>query len=275
MKRKAKKFGDGGNVTTRSDDEIAADNKAGYGRYMPKTKEYTLDEVKDKLSGLFGGSRDESKFSDLESVKKTKTLAEQIGREAPSKVNKQDSEAKSNMGERAQSAMNVNGPPPASTETVESTASKIEKAPVKKAAPAPKKNAEPQYKPYPKDAKPLKPTSDDEKAAVKKRAEQDDADQERLRKQFEKNKADNEEAKKAPKKAAKKPGDVTFLTKERSDAAQKAIKGGWSKGLFERGDLGIGKKKEEKKMAKGGSVSSASKRADGIAMRGKTKGRIY
>jgi len=31
---------------------------------------------------------------------------------------------------------------------------------------------------------------------------------------------------------------------------------------------------EYKKMAKGGSVSSASKRADGIAQRGKTKGRI-
>ena len=30
----------------------------------------------------------------------------------------------------------------------------------------------------------------------------------------------------------------------------------------------------EKKMAKGGSVSSASKRADGIATKGKTKGRI-
>lgn len=30
----------------------------------------------------------------------------------------------------------------------------------------------------------------------------------------------------------------------------------------------------EKKMAKGGSVSSASKRADGIAVKGKTKGKI-
>jgi len=32
--------------------------------------------------------------------------------------------------------------------------------------------------------------------------------------------------------------------------------------------------KAEKKMSKGGSVSSASKRADGIATKGKTKGRI-
>jgi hypothetical protein len=36
----------------------------------------------------------------------------------------------------------------------------------------------------------------------------------------------------------------------------------------------LGSGKEFRKMAKGGSVSSASKRADGIAQRGKTKGRI-
>jgi hypothetical protein len=86
MKRKVKKFAEGNVVRTRTDDEIEADNKAGYGRYMPKTKEYTLDEVKDKLSGLFGGKKeDTSKFDELESVKKTKTLAEQIGRKAEPK----------------------------------------------------------------------------------------------------------------------------------------------------------------------------------------------
>ena len=66
MKRKVKKFNAGEMVTSRggdtnirrrTDDEIAADNKAGYGRNMPKTKEYTFDEVKDKLSGLFGGKK--------------------------------------------------------------------------------------------------------------------------------------------------------------------------------------------------------------------------
>ncbi len=34
------------------------------------------------------------------------------------------------------------------------------------------------------------------------------------------------------------------------------------------------KDKKDEKMAKGGKVSSASKRADGCAMRGKTKGRM-
>lgn len=39
-------------------------------------------------------------------------------------------------------------------------------------------------------------------------------------------------------------------------------------------NLGKKKKPEGKMMAKGGSVSSASKRADGCAQRGKTKGRM-
>jgi hypothetical protein len=49
---------------------------------------------------------------------------------------------------------------------------------------------------------------------------------------------------------------------EQAAAEKAAAEGGMKKG---------GK---VKKMAKGGSVSSASKRADGIAQRGKTKGRI-
>ena len=42
---------------------------------------------------------------------------------------------------------------------------------------------------------------------------------------------------------------------------------------FEKG-LKKGGKVKAKKMAKGGSVSSASKRADGCAVKGKTKGRM-
>jgi hypothetical protein len=78
------------------------------------------------------------------------------------------------------------------------------------------------------------------------------------------------------KKAArdKKPGDVTFLTKERSDKAAQAMKEGRNMGLFERG-YPMGKKKGGAvKSASGGSVSSASKRADGIAQRGKTRGKV-
>ena len=44
--------------------------------------------------------------------------------------------------------------------------------------------------------------------------------------------------------------------------------------VFEATGMKKGGKVETKKMAKGGSVSSASKRADGIARKGKTKGRF-
>ena len=43
------------------------------------------------------------------------------------------------------------------------------------------------------------------------------------------------------------------------------------RGLRERGDADL----KSRGMAKGGSVSSASKRADGIAQRGKTRGKVY
>ena len=77
MKRKVKKFAGeeeslvgSTNVRTRSDKEFEEDSKyGGYGRYMPKTKEYTFDEAKEKLAGLFGGKKeDTSKFDELESV---------------------------------------------------------------------------------------------------------------------------------------------------------------------------------------------------------------
>jgi len=43
---------------------------------------------------------------------------------------------------------------------------------------------------------------------------------------------------------------------------------------YSEGDFGMKKGGKVKKMASGGKVSSASKRADGIAQRGKTKGRM-
>jgi hypothetical protein len=88
--------------------------------------------------------------------------------------------------------------------------------------------------------------------------------------------AEQEAKAKKEKEAAGKKDSVpknTFLTKERSDAAQQSMKKGFEMGLFERGNLGIGKKNggTVKKYASGGSVSSASKRADGCAIRGKTR----
>jgi hypothetical protein len=58
---------------------------------------------------------------------------------------------------------------------------------------------------------------------------------------------------------------LTFLTPERLDKSKEAMR---------RAREGMNKGGAVKKYASGGSVSSASKRADGIAQRGKTKGRI-
>lgn len=57
MKRKVKKFAEGGtNIRTRTDEEFAEDSKfGGYGKYMPKTKSYSMDEVKSGIGKLLGG----------------------------------------------------------------------------------------------------------------------------------------------------------------------------------------------------------------------------
>jgi hypothetical protein len=60
------------------------------------------------------------------------------------------------------------------------------------------------------------------------------------------------------------------------DKAEKRIQktGGGGGGGGMKPDTDITASKKLPKMAKGGSVGSASKRADGVAMRGKTKGRM-
>lgn len=70
----------------------------------------------------------------------------------------------------------------------------------------------------------------------------------------------------APKESSGTGPKNTFLTKERSDAAQKSMSKGFDMGLFERGDLGIGnKKKESEAPAKIGNQSfAASKEGRGL-----------
>lgn len=76
-----------------------------------------------------------------------------------------------------------------------------------------------------------------------------------------------------PKESSGSGPKNTFLTKERSDAAQKAMSKGFSMGLFERGDLGIGnKKKEKEEPAKIGNQSFAMpKEGRGLTPYEKTK----
>jgi hypothetical protein len=94
MKKKIKRYAEGKAVTTRSDDEIEFSSKNPYKQYPgegwkereKEQGEKNLESLKSFGRKLFGGGNDESKFSDLESVKKTKTLEEQIGRKAEPKA---------------------------------------------------------------------------------------------------------------------------------------------------------------------------------------------
>jgi len=344
MKRKVKKFaGDEGSVVrTRSDKEFEEDSKyGGYGRYMPKTKEYTVDEVKDKLVGLFGGKKeDTSKFDDLKSVGEKKvgvSPQEEINRqirgsksepkadtEAPTRkfsdYNKTDSmsvvdkkDAPYEVEKAAPVKRRVDAPiaaPKAASPKAASPKAASPKAasPKADALKADKKadvskTAESKYE-YPKNAKPLKTITNEEKAAIKKRGEQDDADQESLRKQLEKNIADNKAAadqlKKdkpadAPKKTEKRYGQgLTPYEKGRTLSEYSKMLGGGKKETTKETSKSSSKDDDEKLaatrrraagmfqktnegvygMKKGGSVSSASSRGDGIAARGKTRGKI-
>lgn len=239
MKRKVKRYDGGGNVVrTRTDDEIAEDSKfGGYGRYMPKTKEYSLDEVKGKLSGLFGGSSgDSSKFSELESVggagRRARSIEEQIGRKAAPKE-----ETKAEPEEKAPSGFSKhNKTGKASTVSDEDAPYKVEK--VEKApAPSPKKKRKLPSNP---DA-PNYDTGDEGPAKV-----------------------GNQNTFNFDLRPKKKEGKgLTPYAKGNSFAGSTE---GWAKMLKDS------KKKEGYKS--GGSVSSASSRGDGIAQRGKTRGRM-
>lgn len=92
-------------------------------------------------------------------------------------------------------------------------------------------------------------------------------------------KASEEEISEARSALAKRRAEQSRSFKE--SPLMKAISGGGSRADFYRkkreqedAEKGMKKGGKVKKYASGGSVSSASKRADGIAQRGKTKGRI-
>lgn len=251
MKRKVKKFSEGGtNIRTRTDAEFAEDSKyGGYGRYMPKTKEYTLDEAKEKISGLFGGkSKAKEEAAPVEERPKAKSSFgyEDMDGRMPAESTW--------SGDQSPKAKAKAAPEP----EVEAPKAKAEGPFSGKANPNFESEREVKRgesdasgnDSKPKGSKPKKaklPSNPDAPAYDKTGNERRRGDSQSF----------------APPPRSGIPKN-TFLTKERSDAAKKSMSKGFSMGLFERGDLGIGKKK-------GGAVKSASARADGIAIRGKTR----
>ena len=294
MKRKVRKFDEGGNVRTRTDKEFEEDSKyGGYGRYMPKTKEYTLDEAKEKLSGLFGGGRDESKFKDLESVggdgRRARTIEEQIGRKAEPKAEPK-AETKvdfSKFDTKSYTDKPVGGGdisitgPKTSGGGGRSNAPKKEKREVD----APKKNVGEDAKPLPgvqkdkSEPKPLPNKSEDKPKESSNYIIPKKIQEERRRIVMEKR--ERTKSPEFPSKEDKFPLK-SLLKEDKPKESSNYISP--KKIQEERSRIAMKKRENDKSalenrkeygMKKGGSVSSASSRADGIAQRGKTRGKIY
>jgi hypothetical protein len=209
MKRKVKKYaggnlvdssgnpvrsGSGEPVRTRSDDEIAEDNKAGYGRYMPKlTRSITL-----------GGKS---------------TAAE----DRPTTSGVEDYES---GGKRAGATSPFSGPKEYISESAKEESIKEPEMDTE----------EPRRK-----ISDYISSSEDKKPVVKK---------------------------KTVKKAAAKPASQSFPIRDRDRADQSfPLKTDYDKMKGRKAGGSI-------KMASGGKTSSASSRGDGIAQRGKTRGKM-
>jgi hypothetical protein len=236
MKRKVKKFAEGGtNVRARTDEEFAEDSKfGGYGRFMPKVKNYSMDDVKSGIGKLMGGKS---------------SAAE----DRPTSSGVDDYET---MGKRAGATSPFSGPKEYISESIKESETDMEE---------PRRKISDYIT-----SKSTSDASENEKPVVKK---------------------------KAVKKAAAKPESQSFPTRDRDRADQsfplktddkkvpplrkvgEAIMGTVANASKPYSSSMYDKMKGRKaggsiKMASGGKVSSASSRGDGIAQRGKTKGRM-
>jgi hypothetical protein len=250
MKRKAKRYDEGGKVYKEEDEGLGGakikyreeegrkytEGKANpFDRNPQEQRYYSMDDVKDKLSGLFGGKKeDTSKYNDLKSVGEKKvgvSPQEEINRQIRGSKSEPKADAEKPIRKfsdynqsGAQSTVDKKDAPyevEKTTPPISSGSGSSNKSAVAKTSSGTSKAAESKYKPnedrkskpYLKDVKPLKPITNEEKAAIKKRGEQDDADQESLRKQFEKNTADD----KAAADQLKKNKSVAFKQNDSTD----------------------------------------------------------
>ena len=237
MKRKVKKFADGGtNVRTRTDEEFAEDSKfGGYGRFMPKVKNMSIDEVKTGIGKLLGGKSSAAEDRPTSSgVDDYETMGKRAGATSPfsgpkeyiSESVKEDvmKEPDANMGEPRRKISDY-----ITSTSVEEEKPVVKKKTVKKVA------AKPASQEF--------PTRDRDRADQSFPLKTDDKKVPPLRKVGE-----------------AIMGTVANASKPYSSSMYDKMKGRKAGGSI--------------KMASGGKVSSASSRGDGIAQRGKTKGRI-
>jgi hypothetical protein len=313
MKRKIKKFSgeEGSVVRTRSDKEFEEDSKyGGYGRYMPKTKEYTFDQVKDKLSGLFGGkskAKDEEAYdfdSDTERVAKPKATPKAEPEATPKEKTEKSSVDFSKFDTKSYTDkpvgggnISTTGPKTASVNRNAASKDAAPKADKKADAPKADKKADtstdrqgdvkPKSVVFKKDEETSSGSSKYEDVTSKKDLGSQGSFKMNTNKPVTRYRKKEEEAPEVKVSKSKMDYEPEAMPKAASKALQddtqyKTKYGDFS---FQKGFKKDEDKKEKKtrssadiragRYKSGGSVSSASKRADGIAQRGKTKGKMY
>lgn len=267
MKRKVKKYAEGGtNVRTRTDEEFAEDNKfGGYGRYMPKTRSITL-------GGKSSAEEDRPKSSGVEDY-------ESLGKRAPAKstmsgpIEYITDSSKENAYKETESDEPRRKITDYSTNKGTTTYLQKEDAPSTVDKVKPKKKKVPKYEDT--GAKIGNQSFMPSDAERRRRLEESDKPLEGVHPES--------YLLPGPFGALSKLATATRLKKLGPELntvrapMQKALEytGNQAKRLTnEPLKLGMKKGGAVKKMASGGKTSSASSRGDGIAQRGKTKGRM-
>ena len=287
MKRKVKKFNGGGKtydreteglfggkIKYREDDEgrkFVAGNATPFERNPQEQRFYTRDDVKkglsdvgEKISNFFGGKKEAPKYDELKRSSDAGDLSSYHTRTKPEAPTRKIEDYIKKSEPKEEEPYKPTG------KTVLNKEADIDEKPAKKIA-AKKvvaKKVEPkasQDSGFPKDTKStrmpsgydkLDPRSPEEKGIPKKIRSTADVRAGRAASEEEESKVS------VPKN--------TFLTKERQDKADKSFYAGFkSKPVRTTADIRAGRQVEGKK--KGGIVKSASARADGCAIRGKTR----
>jgi hypothetical protein len=236
MKRKVKKFAEGGtNVRTRTDEEFAEDSKfGGYGRFMPKVKNYSMDDVKSGIGKLMGGKSSASE-------------------DRPTTSGVEDYES---MGKRAGATSPFSGPKEYISESIKESETESPKG-----IASGFKSGESKFERNDNEVKmPVVKRKAVKKAAAKPESQSfPTRDRDRADQSFPLKTDD----KKVP--PLRKVGEAIMDTVANASKPYSSSMYDKMKGRKAGGSI---------KMASGGKVSSASSRADGIAQRGKTRGKM-
>jgi hypothetical protein len=291
MKRKMKKFNEGGETKYNREDEGFFGNKINYredsegrkfvaGRPNPMDRNpqeqryYSKDDVKkglsdvgDKISNFFGGKKEEAKYDDSKSVGDANKSSSYNKSEEASRKSEPEEPAKGKTFLREEADIDY-------------------KSPKKKTAPAPRKVASDDKKSLGDKATRLPGKADDKD---KKVIPLPGKDTKATRMPIGYDKLDLSDKEEAPKKGfSTKMGKTDEEREAQAKANRKALSESVSgiskyfrnpfteereekKKSFERKLNAKPTADQMKKMAKGGAVKSASSRADGCAIRGKTR----